>query len=577
MSAFLLLQCSETAGRWQPGGHSPLTPWIGPAASEGSRVGAPGAVLRDLILDATGGFAGVEGPSSPPLISTGAHRLTLDQPPPVPGSSPGHPETEEVPTKAESLGDPRDPLGAGPLDLKVDPATGAYTQFATAKLGARRRTQRLVTLGTPIAGDPSSSLPNQTTPWSDLKAADRWWDRPEATFEVLASPHGPLTIEPAQAGRFLILDDTTEIDFGPTRPATGLGPVGRGAGRGFLIHSGLMVTPQDQWILGWAGPILFHRPPAPKGETRAQRRARDRESAVWWQWIEQVGPPPENAQWIPVMDRGADAFEVPCRAQRIGADGISRVQSRHRRVRDEAGTERVGSEVLAEAPVAGGSTLKRRARPQQPARRAQIEVSWAAVTVLVPRPPAASLKALAPPPIAPWAIWARAVDPPSGLKEPIDWWLETALPVRTLEAAMEVISYYEKRWLIEEWHKALKTGCPVESRHLGTSEGLEALTGLLSVVAVRLLQWKEVGRRDPKRAATAWIPAHYVEMVRRARGRVRPEEWTVRDFFRGVAGWGGFLGRKGDGEPGWVTIWRGWEVLHGMLQGARLTAQPNAP
>ena len=99
---------------------------------------------------------------------------------------------------------------------------------------------------------------------------------------------------------------------------------------------------------------------------------------------------------------------------------------------------------------------------------------------------------------------------------------------------------------------------------------------LLPLNAVRLLQLKEVGRRDPKRAATELIPAHYVELVRRARGRVRPGEWTVRDFFRGVAGLGGFLGRKSDGEPGWMTIWRGWEVLHWMLLGAQLTTQTAA-
>jgi Transposase DNA-binding/Transposase DDE domain len=531
----------------------------------------------DLILEATGRFAWAQGPYSAPVISTDAQRPTLDQPHPVQGSSPGNPDTEDVPTKTESLGNPLDPLGAGGLYLEVDPAAWAYTQFATAQLGDCRRTQRLVTLATQIAGDPSSSLPKQTQHWSDLKAAYRFLDRPEATFEVIASPHWQHTTEQAPAGRSLILDDTTEIDFGPTRKVRGLGPVGSGVGRGFLIHSGLMVPPQDEGIVGLAGQILFHRQGAPKGETRAQRRVRDRESAVWGQLIELVGPPPEGAQWVHVMDRGADDFEVHCRAQRIGADWIGRVKSRNRRVRDEAGIERPLSDVLVAAPVAGGYTLDLRARPKQPARRAKVEVSFAAVTVLVPRQPAASLKALAPQPIAQWAVWAREVDPPSGLKEPIDWLLLTSLPVRTLDEAMEVINYYEKRWLIEEWHKALKTGCQVERRQLKTSAGLEALTGLLSVVAVRLLQLKEVGRRQPQRSATELIPAPYVELVRRARGRrARPGEWTVRDFFRGVAGLGGFLGRKSDGEPGWITIWRGWEVLHWMLLGAQLTSQPAA-
>jgi hypothetical protein len=529
----------------------------------------------DLILDASGSFSWVQGPYAAPVLSTAAHRPTLDQPHPVHGSSPDNPQAEEVPTKSQDLSRLLDPSAVSDPRLELDPAAWASTQFATAQLGNRLRTARLVTLATQIAGDPSSSLPKQTEGWGDLRAAYRLLDRPEATFQAIAAPHWQLTADQAAAGRFLILDDTTEIDFGPTRQVTGLGPVGSGVGQGFLIHSGLMVSPHEEGIVGLAGQILFHRQPAPKGETRAQRRARDRESAVWGQLIEQVGPPPAEAQWIHVMDRGADDFEVHCRAQRLGADWIGRVKSRHRRVRDEAGREGPLSEVLAHSVAAGGYTLAVRSRPRQPARRARIEVAFAAVTVLVPRQPAASLKALAPQPISQWVVWAHELEPPAGLKEPIDWVLLTSLPVRTLDEAMEVISYYEKRWLIEEWHKALKTGCQVENRQLKTSSRLEALTGVLSVVAVRLLQLKEVGRRDPQRAAVDLVPVRYVELVRRARGGRRPlGDWTIRDFFRGVAGLGGFLGRKGDGEPGWITIWRGWEVLHWMLRGAQLTAQP---
>jgi Transposase Tn5 dimerisation domain len=265
---------------------------------------------------------------------------------------------------------------------------------------------------------------------------------------------------------------------------------------------------------------------------------------------------------------------VHCRAERLGVDWIGRVKSRNRRVRDEAGREGALSAALAQAPTAGGYVLPLRARPGQKARRARIEVSYAAVTVLVPQQPAKSLEALAPRPITQWAVWAREVDAPADVKEPIDWLLLTSLPVRSLEEAMEVIGYYEKRWMIEEWHKALKTGCQVEGRQLETSDRLEALTGLLSVVAVRLLQWKEVARREPRRGAMELIPRHYGELVCRARGRGRPEQWTVREFFRGVARLGGFLGRKGDGEPGWITIWRGWQVLHWMRQGAPLATQP---
>jgi Transposase DNA-binding/Transposase Tn5 dimerisation domain len=526
----------------------------------------------DLTLDARGSFCWVRGYYAGPALSIAAQRPTLDEAHPAHGASPQDPDSEAVATKADDLGDPLDPAGPG---FVADPTTWAAIPFATAPLRDRRRTRRPVTLAAQVAGDPSSSLPKPTGgDWGDLKAAYRLLDRPEASFEAIASPHRRITAEQARSGRFLILDDTTEIDFGPTRQATDLGPVGSGVGRGFLIHSGLMVDPRDEWVVGLARQVLFHRRPAPKGETRARRRHRERESAVWGQLIERLGPPPAGSQWIHVMDRGADDFEVHCRARRIGADWIGRIKARHRRARDEAGQGLTLGEAVARAPQAGGYDLSLRARPGQKARCARIAVSSAAVIVLVPRQPADSLQALAPEPMAQWAVWAREVDPPAGVKEPIDWLLLTSLPVRSLEAAMEVIGYYEKRWMIEGWHKALKTGCQVEGRQLGTSAGLEALTGLLSVVAVRLLPLKEVARRQPGRGAMELVPRRYVELVCRARRRGPPERWTVRDFFRGVAGLGGFLGRKGDGEPGWITIWRGWQVLHGMLQGAQLVTQP---
>lgn len=530
----------------------------------------------DLILDAGGAFAWSRGPTTAPILSTTARRLTVEPPPSV-GSAPRRTEAEEggEPSASAGRADPRERLGPAVPGWQIDPATWATAQFSTAQLGDRRRTARLVTLALQIARDPSSSLPCPTATWGDLKAAYRLLDRPEATFQVIAAPHWQLTRGLADRGRSLILDDTTEIDYGSKRQATGLGPVGRGTGRGYLIHSALAVTPGDEWVVGLAGQVLFHRRPAPKGETLTQKQRRERESAVWGQLIEQVGPPPATSQWVHVMDRGADDFEVFCRARRIGADWIGRVKSRNRRVRDPAGHDGPLADVLAHAPVAGGYTLALRARPGQPARRAHVEVAFAPVTTLVPRHSAASLKALAPQPIAQWVVWAREVAPPPTVKEPIDWVLLTSLPVRDLGGAMEVIGYYEKRWLIEEWHKALKTGCQVERRQLHTSAGLEALTGVLSVAAVRLLQMKEVGRREPQRAARDLVPARYVEMVHRARrGRGGPADWTIRDFIRGLAGLGGFLGRKCDGEPGWITIWRGWDALNWMLQGAQLAGQP---
>ena len=119
---------------------------------------------------------------------------------------------------------------------------------------------------------------------------------------------------------------------------------------------------------------------------------------------------------------------------------------------------------------------------------------------------------------------------------------------------------YEKRWLIEGFHKALKTGCRVEERQYADGQSLSALAGLLSVVAVRLLQLKAMARAEPNRPASEVVPRIWLrglEILRR-----RPVlGCTVREFYRPLAGLGGYLGRKGDGEPGWITLWRGFDKL----------------
>ena len=146
---------------------------------------------------------------------------------------------------------------------------------------------------------------------------------------------------------------------------------------------------------------------------------------------------------------------------------------------------------------------------------------------------------------------------------PIRWVLLTSLPVVTFDDAYTIIGYYELRWLVEEYHKALKTGCRTESRQLKTASRLEALVGLTSVVAVRLLQLKSLARTDPNVPAQRVVPGAWLKMLKLARKNLtRVHDLTVGQFYREVAKLGGFLGRKGDGEPGWITIWRGWEKLN---------------
>ena len=209
-----------------------------------------------------------------------------------------------------------------------------------------------------------------------------------------------------------------------------------------------------------------------------------------------------------------------------------------------------------------------RARPHQRARQAKLEVRAGAITVPLPSAPSAAIRASGPRAIPMYVVEVREVDPPPDVEEPLHWVLLTSLPATDAEAARRVVGYYETRWLVEEYHKALKTGCGLEQRQYETAQRLEAVTGFLSIVAIRLLQLKTVARNDPERPAEALVPRPWIQMlVQVSRGKHRTIR-TVRDFYRGLARLGGFLARKRDGEPGWITLWRGFEKLHLMLRGA---------
>ena len=441
----------------------------------------------------------------------------------------------------------------------------AQLNFGRCDLGDKRRTNRLVKVAEEIANNPSASLPSQIERWSDLKSAYRLFDREEVTFEAIASPHWQLTRQQA-TGRVLIIGDTTELDFGRFRNIEGVGPTGNGTGQGFLLHNALMVNAESEEILGVAGQTIHYRKKKRSGKrpnASKRKRKKNRESEVWGTVIDQIGTPADNVSYVQVFDRGADNFEVYCHLLQQRSDWVIRASQMSRRVLVGDSDEQMQfKNYLPQLTKVGEYTLSLRARPGQAAREAIIEVRLGSIKI--PRPTHVSpwVRKLKQPPISMNVIEVVEVNAPKGI-QPIRWILLTSLPVRTFEEAWLVIGYYELRWLIEEYHKALKTGCRTESRQLKTAGRLEAFVGLTSVVAVRLLQLKSLARTKPHVPAQRVVPSVWLKMLKLARKNLTGvHDLTVGQFYREVAKLGGFLGRKGDGEPGWITIWRGWEKLN---------------
>lgn len=458
-----------------------------------------------------------------------------------------------------------------------DVGVWAETQFGQCELGDRRRTKRLVRMAQQVAHNPSASLPDQTETWGDLKAAYRLLDNPDVTFAAVAEGHWQQTRQPPP-GRYLILGDTTELDFGRLRTIAGAGPTGNGSGLGFLLHTGLLVDARTRAVAGVAGATIHYRKPMKnrKEENASQRvNRKNRESQVWGRVIDAVGPPPPGVQWVHVFDRGADDFEVYCRLLQNRCPWVIRASKMNRTVVDAEGQRLSFEETLPAFQVAGCYELSLRARPGQAARTAKLEVRIGQVWLPRPRFASPYVKQCGHALIRMHVVWVREIDPPTSV-QPIQWVLYTSLPVNNFEDAWQVVEYYESRWLIEEYHKALKTGCAVTRHELRTAKRLEALVGLLTVVAVRLLALKSVARTDADRPAAQVVPSLWLQMLKASRKNLhRVHDLTIYQFYRELAKLGGFLGRKHDGEPGWITIWRGWEKLNTLVRGAKLMQKLN--
>lgn len=443
--------------------------------------------------------------------------------------------------------------------------------FGAALLGHQRRTQCLARIADQIYRHPGGTLPAKLHEPKDYKAMDRLMNRPETTHAAVLEAHRQHTLQRMQqsTGTVLVLHDTTELDYSGLQSIRDLGPIGGGLNRGFLCHNSLAFDPQRHEVLGLANQILHcRRHVGRKEKVRAKRERRDRESRLWPDGVAAIGPAPEGCSWVHVADRGADTFEFlgwPWRPHE-GFVIRSKVNRVIRRGHDANGPKDYLHTYLRTLPLQGRREVFVSARPGQPERTAVVAVAFAAVLLC---PPHVQRGLYEKRPLRLWAVRVAEVNPPKGVK-PLEWMLLTNRPVATLEDAWQREAWYECRWVIEEYHKAQKTGCAIEELQFTSSAALTPMIALLSVVAVTLLNLREASRRPDAqmRPATDLVDARYVAVLSAWRyKKVRPA-LSIHDFFYAVARLGGHQNRKRDRRPGWLVLWRGWMALQHMVDGA---------
>ena len=422
-------------------------------------------------------------------------------------------------------------------------------EFAGADMGDARLTKRLVKLADRLGDAPSASIPGACNGRAETQAAYRLFDQAREEkrglgWEEVLAPHMARTeTRMAEHRVVLCLQDTTELDFNG-QDMDGLGRLSYEAQRGMYLHPTYVVTPQrlplgivDAWM--WARPLEV---------SESQR------------WIEGYARLAERAGHLPatrlvyVADREADILELMQRAHTLGHPADYLLRAQHNRCLPQGG--KLWPAVLAATPL-GDIEFTLPERPNRPARA--VRQTLHAHPVDLPDGQGGMM------PVT--CLIARETGVPEGQKA-VEWRLLTNRVVATLEEAAQLIDWYRCRWEIETLFHVLKNGCRVESLQLGHVRKLELALAIYLVVAWRLAHLTRLGRILPDLPASAVFEQTEWQAAWLLAEKPPPRKMpTLREVIRRIAMLGGFLARKGDGEPGVKTLWQGYTRLSSFVRG----------
>jgi hypothetical protein len=434
-------------------------------------------------------------------------------------------------------------------------------EMRTVDLGDRRRVRRVMQMIEQFSANPEASIPKACASDAATKAAYRALGSEEILAEEIRLAHARATAERARAcKRVLVPQDTMVLSFPTLAGTEGLGPVGSDGTRGLFAHSGMVVTPEGLPLGVIHQQVWARAEDERKRDTRRKRPIEEKESFRWLETVDAVESllPHDLEVWVS-GDREADIFELFAMPRRAGLHLVVRAEHDRKVESEEAQYLR---QAVENAPVLGEMEVSVPRSRKRKERTGKLQVQVCTLKLAPPRNHM-DREGLSPVPVS--VVRVREVETTPEGEEPIEWMIITTLPVYSLGRAVEVIEAYAQRWKIERYHYVLKSGCGVEKLQLETANRIERALSIYNIVAWRLLYMTYVARVAPDLPCTAVLEDDEWKalfVVGSKRPRPLPEQVpSVREAVRMVAALGGFLGRKGDKEPGIQAIWTGFRRL----------------
>jgi len=458
----------------------------------------------------------------------------------------------------------------------------AAKEFGRVEFADGRLRQRLLGLARDFYACPLAPI-NQACNGDPgkIKGAYRFFKNTQVNMDTLLKPHIEASARRIQdEAVVLAVQDTTSLNY-TTHPAMGgLGPINtrKDGAQGLKLHDTLAFTPEGVplgvlHINCWARDQQNRK----SSEARKSLPIEEKESYRWLQSYQRVSEIQDlcpNTRLISVGDREADIFELfqEAATKPNGPDLLVRANHTCQRQTTE---QQALWEHLPSQPLAGQLDLYIPGKGGKKARTALLEIRHAEVLIKPPK----RIKESAP--IKLWAIYAHEPDPPAGI-DAVKWLLLTTVETTDFNQACERLSWYAIRWNIEVYHRVLKSGCRIEDRRLGSADTLQGCLAIDLVVAWRIFRLTKLGRTVPDASCEIFFQeaewkALYIHHTKNPRPPEKPP--TLNEAIRIMAKLGGFIGRKGDGEPGTTSLWRGIQRLDDITETFKImsTAMAAAP
>lgn len=447
-------------------------------------------------------------------------------------------------------------------------------ELTAAQFGDVRLTKRLTSIVDALSAKPSTGFPMAVGSEAAAEGFYRFLRNKRVTSDAILQPHVDATASRCEKlPEVVVIHDTTQFQFGGHGERGGLGTTG-GARKGFFGHFALAVDPAaSNKPLGVLGLKSFSR--TKKKYSRATRAAylrrlrRDptKESLRWGDLLESVEKTlSSKTKAIHVMDRESDSYVLLSRIAAASARFVIRVTAK-RKLFPTGPEEPVALDYehwedfpdLLEREVALSARPKHGRPPpgRHPVRRQRIaRLRFSAKRVRVKR--CSGVPFALPSSLELNAVRVYEIDAPDG-EEPIEWLLLTSEPIETVDDVARVVDIYRSRWTVEEFFKAIKTGCAFERRQLESFATLNNALAILVPIACKILLLRTLDRRAKHVHVLDLVNATQVDVLREFSSRPPPRRPTPTHILSAVAALGGHL--SSNGPPGWQVLWRGYQEL----------------